>query len=31
LVYTTSANPNFGRATGALGGRVIEFFAKFNF
>lgn len=31
LVYTISANPNFGRATGALGGRVIEFFAKFSF
>jgi hypothetical protein len=29
--YVTSANPNFGRATGALSGRVIEMMARFSF
>ena len=31
FTYVVSPNANFGRASGALGGRVIEFFAKFNF
>lgn len=29
--YQTAANTNFGRATGALGGRVIEFLGRFTF
>jgi hypothetical protein len=31
MLYSATANSNFGRATGALGGRVIEFMGRFSF